>query len=157
MKEVKFSQNSWHWRLANTYGNAKTRYDYETETDKYEGDICSYTRSVMWGALAALLLTAGLGLIAASIADFGAWVVVGFLVGTWVKIDVLGFLIIAATFAVVVVAAMIYVATKHEKWKRKRWERKHERAMVEEEKPEGFVKAAYRKFKDKTCFRVEVT
>lgn len=156
MKEVKFSQNSWHWRLANTYGNAKTRYDYETETDKYEGDICSYTRSVILGALAALFLTAVLGLIAASIANFGAWVVAGFLVGSWVKIDALGFLIIALTIAVAVVAAMFYVVMKHEKWTRVRRARKQELAMAEEEKPEGFVKAAYRKFKDKTCFRVEV-
>lgn len=157
MKEVKFSQNSWHWRLANTYGNAKTRYDYETETNKYEGDICSYTQSVMWGALAALFLTAVLGLIAASIANFGAWVVAGFLVGSWVKIDALGFLIVALTISAAIVAAMFYVASKHEKWKRNRWARKQELAMVEEEKPEMFIQAAYRKFKDKTCFRVEVT
>lgn len=156
MKEVKFSQNSWHWRLAHTYGNARTRYDYETETDKYEGDICSYTRSVLLGALAALLLTAVLGIIAASIANLGAWVVAGIIVGSWVKLDPLGAIIIAIAIVAALAALLIYASVEHEKWKRKRWERKHERAMFEEEKPETFVQAAYRKFKDKTCFRVEV-
>ena len=154
MKEVKFSQNSWHWRLAKTYGNAKTRYDYETETDKYEGDICSYTRSVMWGILGALVVTAVLGIVAASIANFGAWVVVGFLVGSWVKLDPLGAIIIGIMIVVALGALVIYACANYEKWKRKR---KYKRAMFEEEKPEGFVKAAYRKFKDKTCFKVEVT
>lgn len=157
MKEVKFSQNSWHWRLANTYGNAKTRYDYETETYKYEGDICSYTRSVMWGVLGALLLTAVLGIVAASIANFGAWVVAGIVVGSWVKLDLLGAIIIVAVCVAAFVALVFYLITEHEKWKRRRWELRHERALLEEDKSEGFIQAAYRKFKDKTCFRVEVT
>lgn len=157
MKEVNFSKNSWHWRLAGFYGNAEMRYDYKTETDKYEGDICSYIRSMLHGLFRVVVLTAILGLLAASLGNFGAWVVAGFLVGSWVKIDVLGFLIVALTISAAIVAAMFYVASKHEKWKRNRWARKQELAMVEEEKPEMFIQAAYRKFKDKTCFRVEVT
>lgn len=156
MKEVNFSKNSWHWRLANTYGNAKTRYDYKTETYKYEGDICSYTRSVLWGILGALVVTAALGIVAASIANFGAWVVAGIVMGSWVKLDLLGAIIIAVVCVAALVALVFYLTTEHEKWKRRRWELRHKRAFLEEEKPEGFVKAAYRKFKDKTCFRIEV-
>lgn len=156
MKEVKFSQNSWHWRLANTYGNARTRYDYETETDKYEGDICSYTRSVLLGALGALVLTAVLCLIAACFANFAAWIAAGIVSGGWVALDGAGAAFIALVVFVCAMAGALYLSSEYEGWKYRRRMRKQEQAMVEEEKPEGFVKAAYRKFKDKTCFRVEV-
>lgn len=159
MKEVKFSQNSWHWRLAGFYGNAEMRYNYETETERYDGDICSYIRSMLYGLFRVVVLTAILGLLAASLGNFGAWVVAGFMTGTFIKIDALGSIIMILTAVVALMVVFFFCISKFENWKQARRKRKHEQLALEklEEQPESFMRAAYRKFKDKTCFRVEVT
>lgn len=159
MKEVKFSRNTWHWRLAGFYGNAEMRYDYQTETERYDGDICSYIRSMFYGLFRVVVLTAVFGLLAASLGNFGAWVVVWFMTGASVSLDLLGFLIVALTAAVIVVVGMFFCISKFEDWNKARRQRRREQRELEqiEEKPESFMRAAYRKFKDKTCFRVEVS
>ena len=159
MKEVKFSRDTWHWRLAGFYGNAKMRYDYHTETDRYDGDICSYIRSMLYGLFRVVVLTAVLGVLAASLGNFLAWVAAWIMTSTFIPIDSLGFFTIALAAAAVVLVGVFFCISKFENWKRERQARRHEKMMAEEyiEKPETFFQAAYRKFKDKTCFKVEVS
>lgn len=131
MKEIVLEQKSWHYWLA-TFGN-KYRVNWHGD------DICHYIRSVMVGTFLFLLMVIvgsflG-GVFLFSVANLFSWLFLGYELH---KASI-GFLSI---FGGVFLA--LGLAVTHEAVKEK----------MNENEP-GFVRAAYRKFKDKTCFYIK--
>jgi hypothetical protein len=65
--KINLSKDSWHWRLATYYGGA--RYS----SSGYCGPLAGYVTDVGVGALSAVLMTSAMGVFAAMVADFAAW------------------------------------------------------------------------------------
>lgn len=134
MMTVKLKQNSWHFWLAN-FG--------EKRESAYGSDICSYMRSVMIGTFW-FLFVATIGLAVAS------WVLASFgnLIG-WLLFDyqlekyAVGFFIFFGT-AFSAIAAFLVIVFGKETIENK----------LQQAKP-GFVRLAYRSWKDKFCAKVE--
>lgn len=154
MKTETVNVNSWHYRLATTYG----------PVSKYllargEGDFCSYLRGVFLGMLFVYLITVlgalmtaglvGMPLIwlAASVLELG-WHLPSAEVAIFLAADVViaimvffGWFHLSGNYAKTVKAVRIALGKNSEK-------------TVVEKEP-GFIRLAYRKFKEKTCFRLQ--
>ena len=154
MKTETVNVNSWHYRLATTYGLVSTYW-----LARGEGDFCSYLRGVFLGMLFVFLitvlgtiLTAGLvGMpliwLAASVLELG-WHFPPAEVGVFLLFDgviaimaFFGWFHLSGNYAKTVKAVKIALGANSEK-------------TVVEKEP-GFVSLAYRKFKEKTCFRLQ--
>jgi hypothetical protein len=127
--------NSWHFKLAN-YGEVRIWDDEPT-------DICEYTRAVLKGATSLVALGLFFTFVAvwsgASLYNIFELLFLGSeKVYPWT-----GFFI---GLCIATLIAVVYGAFKA-------W-RENRRMDVPEPEP-GFVKLAYRKFKDKTCARIE--
>lgn len=152
MKTSLLSKDSWHWHLAHTYGNAKMWdvWDGEKYVDIYEGNFCKYFWQVVGGALWAMVITAILAILGWCIVDFFLWSAVWLMyhridtpMGAALFIGMLGILVFLC-----VVGGVAHRATAlRTKMRQKSNYKIHE---------PGFFTLAYRKFKDKTCFKIEV-
>lgn len=148
MKAFELSHDSWHMKLANFGKSEWSRID---EGDRI--DFCSYSRRVMWGAIlsagAILGATAVVGWIGFSIWNVIAW----FIYGTAIMFPTGMFLIGTGTIVgiIAIFGAKQYVSDKISD-KIDDIKRQH---RIQNKQP-GFFKLAYRKFKDKTCFMLEV-
>lgn len=132
MKTLTFNRKSWHAKLAKVAG-----YDF------YHGDVCSYTRHVLGGSLLAAFLAA-----AAFVVSFLAiHMLLGIAFSLWYGI----FLFTdAGVFGLMIGSVIGLITAAHylnEKLKERRWETRN--------KPDGFVKNAYRGWKDKYCTKIE--
>lgn len=132
MKTLKFSKNSWHYKLAR-FGDEFSERDLS--------NICSYTRAFLWGTLLFSLFTVfilgivvmhgeAIGYVAAMIAQ-----------GTFIEPDTLAGICLMLYIAAFTLGLIIYAT----------------RTVCEHEfKEDNFVVNAYHSFKDKYCVRVEV-
>lgn len=134
MKTVVFKEESWHGWLADLGGN------YRKQTD-----ICAYTRAVMWGVLKLIGAAIVVAVSAAALGDWLAWMTAGLLYG-FTMVGFLGgvvcFLVLVALCAAALIllgAGSVFAA-----------ERLGKRVT------DSFPAEAYRSFKDKVCFRVEL-
>lgn len=149
MKEFTLNANAWHFRLAN-YGQTRID-DYDVE---YGMDICTYVRAVLRGLLSVLftvVITVGLtAWVGYSIYDIYQIIAGGpkeVSPGTAIFVAVIAAIIIAGTMAVLGV-------TVREATYRYRDYSRDKQTTCKENQP-GFIKLAYRKFKDKTCFKIK--
>lgn len=128
---ITFNRNSWHFRLATTYG---PMYRWEHTTD-----ICRYTRSVFFGLLLVLVITAGLGLITWGLVDMGLWLY--FLFNGYLLEPIGPAIIIFASILVGLVVGTVFLG--------------FEVIQTVNISTPSFVKQAYYSWKDKYCSRVE--
>ncbi len=130
MKTFKLSKNSWHYWLA-SFGDDLRMYSVH--------DICSYIRAMLVGSFQLLFVTAVIcligGAILYSIGNAFSWLFLGY------KLSELT-IAISALFAGLIGAAVIISAIEASK------------NTVKKTEP-GFVRLAYRRFKEKTCSLVE--
>ena len=132
------NSKSWHFWLAN-FGNTGCYYPEDTI------DICSYIRSVVRGIFLLLAAIAvGIVILITTLYSLGNWFSVIFLDG---------YLISPVTILVTSLYSIIGFATYKAN--------QHDRRLAEgyfsnkSKKEPGFLKLAYRKFKNKTCFMVD--
>jgi hypothetical protein len=136
MKSLRFSRDSWHYKLVNATG-------YGIGIGE-EIDLCGYT----WRVIGTILLFALLSLIAVGV---GVLVIhfllgIGFSLayGAWLFNDI-GF----AGFVISIFAFSTWAVTKLNEWQNNR------RYREKPKKPDGFIKNAYKSTKEKYCARVK--
>lgn len=140
--------STWHMWLAN-FG--VTRYDRLDPGDRV--DICSYIRMVAMGALKLLILTlVGLVLV--------GWVL--FSIGNMFAFLFMGYTLELPAFMFWFFGSLILIGIGFHHGKKKVSDLLYERRIknwdgkARPKKKPGFLALAYRKFKDKTCFMMEV-
>ena len=149
MKELTFNRNSWHYRLVQWW-SADSSFRYRDSVD-----ICTYVWLVIKStAFVAFMIVFTLG--------FSFGMIIGPLMGavSW-SIDSMfaGHFVVQGTFAKIffgelygitvlsIIHAVCYGVPKLYYWIR---HRSHEQT----DKPDNFLRAAYTKFKDKTCVKI---
>lgn len=141
MKTINLNSNSWHYWLATTIASFKPD----------SGDFCSYVRNVAGGALLFTVFSMCVGALGAMLlTGIGTGLVYlwGFLSGhgfhttnTWLLFSGLFTLVIST------IAAFIFLWTYIKNIR-------DERLANAPPKPDSFLKAAWKSFKDKVCFKV---
>lgn len=135
------NENSWHYHLATKYGNMKY---WLTE------DICTYTQSVILGLIKAALMTLLLAVVVGSVVSFWMYLLVSAIVGHIATIEngfgMFGGVIHAIVFGAIAVVNLVLGFE---------WCVNKITGKVRAIAHTGFVKAAYRSWKDKYCIRVE--
>lgn len=136
--EFTLKKDSWHFWVANFMAK-RVRPEWD------EGnDICSYTRAffggLFWLTMAVVFSVGGVCWVGASLWSIFSYL---FLDAAKIEFHTQLFLFMVGTLGlfVAIIAAKIKIQEYREDHPAK-------------EKPPGFVKLAYRKFKDKTCFRL---
>lgn len=152
MKQHTLNANAWHFRLAN-YGRKRIS-DYEV---KYGTDFCAYMRAVLQGAGKALLVYTFSAVIIAWV-GYAVYDVALLIMNPQHEVFpttvFIGFML--AVLAIMLCGGLAAEGFRHIR------ERIRLHAIVRAQKdgkryqPEpGFLTLAYRKFKDKTCFRIK--
>lgn len=152
MKEYTFSNKSWHFKLANV--GVQRVWDFE------QIDICSYIRKVLAGAItfgaAAVAVVSIVTFFGYGFITLGIWLYECITTGVWVLPNPIARLM--AISIMIAVFGCIIFGIKHllEKLQDRYINHvvKHRHPQLMEEKEPSFIGAAYRKFKDKTCFRI---
>jgi hypothetical protein len=154
MKTETVNVNSWHYRLATTYG-PQSKYEL-----KYgDANLCAYIRSVIVGLLITLLIIIGgvLGSFAFALIPI-IYVAASFIeLGFHVPIDEY---LVAIIVEFVILSAIGIFWFFESKTHRKVFygiQKVTQATGVSKVIPEtpSFVKLAYRKFKEKTCYRLQ--
>lgn len=139
MKELNFKTGTWHYWLA----NFPERRIYAS----VGSDICAYTRAVLSGLLFVTLMTLTIGyllslfayMILYSIGNVIGWLFFGYILES----TSVGVLSIVFGFVLFVFALAYYMDKRDEIFER-----------LEKSEP-GFIRTAYRSWKDKYCARVK--
>lgn len=132
MTPVKFSESSWHFRLAR-FGDTFCRRDVS--------NICAYTRAVLAGAFCFLIASALVVLVTAILADSLAWVTV-LVVQGWADPGILvsmALVILIFALAVLVISALIKI-----------------HSLLTDQVSDTFLSASYQSFKHRFCVPVEI-
>jgi hypothetical protein len=134
MQTLTFNKRSWHYTIAKFGG-----------FDRWEDqDLCTYTNKFIRGLFQSALIG-----IAIAIVGFGLW---NFIFGIIFSIMASAFVMndVGCIFGVVIfilsVSVLIGIACRH-------YEEKQQYRLV---KPDGFVKNAYKGWKEKYCIKVVV-
>jgi len=145
MESFKMKSKSWHLWLANVFTDKWDKLEAGDTTD-----ICTYTRRVIRGAFWASLATLILGAVA-------AWIIFAF--GNLFGWILMGYKLEFATqlfwFIMTCLGIVAAIVAGKEKIVEKLDEISDRLADRPPREP-GFLTLAYRKFKDKTCFKLEI-
>lgn len=145
MMTFNIKKNSWHFWLQ----NFATSYKY---TGSCDTDICTYTRRVMWGAFKLLVVSILVAFAAYCVGDFFYWIYSMIVGGTFLS-QTLGAFITTVVLSIAVLGlGTIGAVLTVERVK----EIHYERTKDAPPKQPSFLKLAYRKFKEKTCFKLTV-
>ena len=154
MKTETVNVKSWHYRLATTYGPQST---YEL---KYgEANLCAYIRSVIVGLFVTILITILGALVLFGLVMIPMIYVIASIVdiGFHVPLDeVLVIMAVEALLLLIVGCVWFFESNTHRKvfYGIKQVTQAAGVSKVIPETP-SFMKLAYRKFKEKTCFRLQ--
>lgn len=142
MKALTFNKNSWHYLLATKMAHYRP-YDREHGYGD-NTDICTYSRHVMGGLLLLTLAAAGIafaGFIASHIL-LGVWFSI--MLGTWFFSDwAIGAMIVIGVCSVAFGGAALIA-----------WNRDRRMSTEYRNRPDGFVKHAYKSWKEKYCVQI---
>lgn len=145
MKSLNFKQSSWHYKLAESVGY----FPDMTDDGKEVGDICKYTRAILVACLAGLVCAA----VFAGVSFLVIEVIFGLAFSWWYGVWLMSYwgeVTLVVAVAVGVAGTPVYAGIKIAEWiKRRKW--------VNEDKPDGFVKHAYKSWKEKYCARITFT
>ena len=150
MKSLKFSTKSLHYRLALLWCN-DDRY-------KISDNICGYFWQVLFGTVTAILMFGAICVMLSITVVFPlVYLVVALQTGIWFKPpdEMIAGLCIDAVVILVVISTMI-ASYLYERKERKR-ERDYQRMIAGEQisNNDSFIVEVYRKFKNKTCVKLE--
>jgi hypothetical protein len=131
MKLLKLNKDSWHYKLAMMY-------------DKWmpdNTDICTYTRTLIASFCLMTFAICVMGLLAGSLLFmFGGWI--AYFLGYELHGAVIPFTFIYGVSAVIIGIVWAKAFYQERKW-------------TQPEKEPGFIRTAYRSWKDKFCVKVE--
>jgi hypothetical protein len=133
MKTLKLNKNSWHYKFASFYD----------KDVKYGTDICSYTRTLFFGFLLYSFLFSVAGFIAGCLLyTIGSWI--AYLFGYPLN-DIVPAFTIVYGLAFIMIGVCVYLSQLEQ------------RSWVRDEKPKepGFIKLAYRSWKEKFCVKID--
>jgi hypothetical protein len=153
MKKLTYSKNSWHYRLASQVGYSPD-WDYGDDGERAErnlGDICSYWRHVVGGALIIAIIFAIIYMVATLSVHLIMGIVFSLLYGMWLGTVMaeLGLFFTGVGITLWVVFKGIPMA--YNAYRDYRYDH------PKQKKPDGFIKEAYNSFKNKTCVQVKFT
>jgi hypothetical protein len=154
MKTETVNVNSWHYRLATTYG-PQSKY----ELSYGDANLCAYIRSVIVGLLIVLLITILGSLL--SLAFIGApiiYIIASILeIGVHLPIDEYFAIILIELVLVFIFGVFCFFETNIHRKVFYGIQKVTQATGVSKVIPEtpSFVKLAYRKFKEKTCYRLQ--
>lgn len=136
---IKFSNNSWHFKLAN--------FGKDRVPDWLETDICRYTRAVIagavWAVFCIVVTSAILSLIGFAIYENYLWIV-------GEKLGPVGFIADITLFVILALVALEISKDKIRKYSNQKYWAK----ITKEKQPDNFLYTVYLKFKEKTCYKV---
>ena len=131
--EISLKTKSWHYRLATAYGSLST---YAETTD-----ICDYTRQVLKGVFIAVFMTAIISVAALCVIDM--LMGIGFSIAYGVMLmNPPGLIALILIIALGIIFSIAFAADKMNE-------------TVRNTQP-GFVRTAYRSWKDKFCVKVKL-
>lgn len=137
MKQLTLNKNSWHFLVATKMGGYNDRYD--------DSDICSYSRKIASG----LLRLGFCGLLIAMIGFimfhtlFGIWFSIMFGTFFFTSLGMVGVGFIVLAVQIVVVSKVLgYLQNRST-------------STEYRNRPDGFIKHAYKSWKEKFCVQVE--
>jgi hypothetical protein len=150
MMKQEIKHNSWHMWLANVgvdnYGKLRPG-----ETI----DICQYIRLVLFGLIkaigATLIIILFVSWVSFSIGNLIGWLFMDYAIEpiaviVWITFGVLG-----------AITTMSHLIITYDRYQNKRyWAKIYKEGGVLPEVKPSFLSLAYRKFKDKTCFKLEI-
>ena len=150
MKPITFSKDSWHFKLMSNMNHLPDNYDrYDPAPST---DICAYSRK-LFTCLLVVAIVVMIAVMAGPVTwgDCIAWLVACNVTGQWILPDGLG----AGAIGEVVIAIAIGIAwcitTMYIKYKT--WKRANKPKENVPDEP-SIIYEIYRKFKDKTCVRI---
>lgn len=134
MKTLTFDKRSWHYAIAKFGG-------FNSWSDQ---DLCTYTRKFMKGLFGAFLIGCLIALVGFGLSHLLLGIIFSIIAGAWVTTE------IGIVFGMVlsIMAGFIVVGTSVEKYR--------DNQESKPQKPDGFVKNAYRGWKDKFCVKINV-
>jgi len=149
MMKQEIKHNSWHMWLANFGKDEWTRLDIGEHID-----ICSYLRLVFWGLLrftgVCLMVVALTSWAAFSVGNMFGWLFLDYKLEAPTVIAVVGFLIL------LLLVLLAYGKDKYDQYRRKQYWKRIENGTHRKPRKPTFLQLVYRKFKDKTCFKLEI-
>ncbi len=156
MKSLTFNKSSWHYLLATKIGNYDPPRKYEDSDELYgdSGDICTYTRHVLLGALLLTLVGVIIACVGFALWHFIFGIIFSLLCGCYMFSD-LGtiVLVVGSIFALSVGFFKSVKAIGEWNYNRKMDKRKN--YVNRPPKPDGFMKHAYKSWKGKFCVQIE--
>ena len=131
--EINLNKSSWHYQLATAYGSL---HKNETVTD-----ICYYTRQVIKGVFLAVFITCLISVAAFCVIDM--FMGIGFSIAYGAMLmNTPGLVVLILIFSIGALCALALASDKVSKSNRN--------------KEPGFVRTAYRSWKDKFCVKVKL-
>ena len=128
MREVRIRRNSWHYKLANSFGGDAA----------YATDICAYVRLAIVAALLYVFCIAAVIVFSAPLGDFFGWLIAGFKHGF---VEPEGLAIVAIAM-LIICGALTIMALIINNWDRI--------------SSDTFVGDAYYSLRNKVCFKVRI-
>lgn len=142
MKPFTIKDTSYSWRFASVYGPLDNPWDRDT-------DICTYTKAVLKGVFVwCILLVVASGL-SVAYGDALGWIAAMLAEGMFIHPAKSATIALGVTTLVGLVVLAALGADAYQQAKRKR-------RLSQEPEDLGFVKLAYRSFKEKYCVAVTV-
>jgi len=142
MKELVFDADSWHYKLAKWAG-------YRPYGDRL--DICSYTRRVAFAFLLIGFLIAVGYVVAYALVHMFFGLIFSWIAGMWIMTipGEIALFVITVLTALFTFFWLLEVA-------RVKMEKRRERKSNEKAKPDGFVKHAYKGWKERYCSKIKI-
>jgi hypothetical protein len=141
MKELIFSSNSWHYKIAKLGG-----YHLVGQTD-----ICSYTRAVIKGIFAAIIYLSLFTLVSYVLTDLVLGLIFSAISGMWIM-GMIGtgalYVMGAILLVIVIMIALLSLEELYKNWR----DARREKRMNKSE--DSFANSAYKSWKEKYCARI---
>lgn len=151
MKTFTFDINSWHYKLASSFG-----YD----PDFKKNDICAYLRKVALGMIITPVIATCIGIIGWLLLTMMVQMVLGpwfyFMYGLPLEDDVITSWVIVA-FSLIIVGTPILYTVWRTKREIARQNASRSDTINHKKKPDSFLILAYRSYKDKFCAKLAFT
>lgn len=158
MQSLKFNKDAWHYRVAR-WGGLKG----------YNTDVCSYTRRFLLGSFVLLIMTLFTCLVLTPLVIFGAhFFLRNFFASTLIDVST----IVCTIYLGVLTGLAMFITSRkiYDKCKEAARQAKYKAIAdgtyvepppkvkkIKPPKEPGFVKVAYRSWKQKYCVRIEIT
>ena len=134
MKTLQFDKNSWHYTIAK-FGGFNGWSDH---------DLCTYTHKFMKGLFFSAIIGIFIAIVGFGLSNLVFGIIFSIIAGTWVTTEV------GNVFGLILLLLSLFVAVgvSAEKYMESR--------KLRLRKPDGFVKNAYKGWKEKFCIKINI-